>query len=130
MDMVWLWLWCRPAAAALIHLLAWERPHGVGVALRKRKKKANQTSRGKESVLSSVCEDAKPALTEIIPAVDTSAVQGQCPVFSRPEMMALLSPIRQAALLVLASDFWTVCIHICLPAVEAVHLVAGTLCIT
>ena len=26
-DLALLWLWCRPAAAALIQLLAWELPH-------------------------------------------------------------------------------------------------------
>ena len=34
-----LWLWCRPAAAALIQPLAWKRPHAMGVALKRQKKK-------------------------------------------------------------------------------------------
>ena len=33
------WLWCRPAATALIRLLAWELPYAVGVALKSKKKK-------------------------------------------------------------------------------------------
>ena len=33
-----LWLWCRPAATALIQLLAWEPPYAVGVALKRQKK--------------------------------------------------------------------------------------------
>ena len=33
-----LWLWCRPAAAALIGPLAWEPPYAVGVALEKTKR--------------------------------------------------------------------------------------------
>ena len=33
-----LWLWCRPAAVALIKPLAWEAPYAVGVALKKKKK--------------------------------------------------------------------------------------------
>ena len=38
-----LWLWCRLAAIAPIRPLAWEPPHAVGVALkRKRKKKRIQ----------------------------------------------------------------------------------------
>ena len=39
----WIWgcleLWCRPAAVALIRLLAWEPPYAVDVALKKKKKK-------------------------------------------------------------------------------------------
>ena len=38
-DPVLLWLWCRPAAVALIGPLAWEPPYAVGVALKRKKKK-------------------------------------------------------------------------------------------
>ena len=42
-DPVLLWLWCRPAAVAPIHPLAWELPYAAGTALKKQKekKKAN-----------------------------------------------------------------------------------------
>ena len=33
-DLMFLWLWCRPAAAALILSLAWEPPYASGVALK------------------------------------------------------------------------------------------------
>ena len=33
-----LWLWCRPAAAALIRPLDWELPFTSGVGLKKKKK--------------------------------------------------------------------------------------------
>ena len=36
-DPTLLWLWCRPAAVALI--LAWEPPYAAGVALKKKKSK-------------------------------------------------------------------------------------------
>ena len=36
-DPMLLWLWCRPAAVALIQPLAWEPPHAVGVALKRKK---------------------------------------------------------------------------------------------
>ena len=36
---VLLWLWFRPAAAALIWLVAWELPYAAPVALKKKKKK-------------------------------------------------------------------------------------------
>ena len=35
---VLLWLWCRPAAVALIQSLAWEIPYATDVALKKKKK--------------------------------------------------------------------------------------------
>ena len=38
-DLVWLWLWCRPAAIAPVLPLAWEPPNAVGVALGRQKKK-------------------------------------------------------------------------------------------
>ena len=37
-DPVLLWLWCRPAAIALIRPLAWEPPYAVGSALEKAKR--------------------------------------------------------------------------------------------
>ena len=36
-DPTRLWLWWRPAAAALIQLLAWERPYAAGVAVKRKK---------------------------------------------------------------------------------------------
>ena len=38
-DPTLLWLWCRPAAAALNGLLAWEPPNAVGAALKDKKKR-------------------------------------------------------------------------------------------
>ena len=34
-----LWLWCRPAATALIGPLVWEPPYVIGAALKKQKQK-------------------------------------------------------------------------------------------
>ena len=42
-DLVLLWLWCRPAGAALIRPLAWELPYAVGVALKSKKRKKKRT---------------------------------------------------------------------------------------
>ena len=39
-----LWLWCRPAAVALIRLLAWELPYAAGVALKRKEKKGSGTN--------------------------------------------------------------------------------------
>ena len=41
-DPVLLWLWCRPAAVAVIQPLAWERPCAEGETLKRQKKKKNQ----------------------------------------------------------------------------------------
>ena len=38
-DLVLLWLWCRPAAAAPIWPLTWEPPYSVGAALKRQKTK-------------------------------------------------------------------------------------------
>ena len=38
-DLALLWLWHRPAATALIQLLAWEPPYAASVALKRQKKK-------------------------------------------------------------------------------------------
>ena len=36
LDLALLWLWCRPAATALIQPLAWEPPYASGAALKKK----------------------------------------------------------------------------------------------
>ena len=38
-DLVLLWLWCRPAATAMIRPLAWEPPYVTSEALKDKKKK-------------------------------------------------------------------------------------------
>ena len=38
-DLALLWLWCRPAAAALIQSLTWELPYASCVALKRQKEK-------------------------------------------------------------------------------------------
>ena len=42
LDLALLWLWCRPAAAALIQPLAWELPYAVGAALKSRRKEGRK----------------------------------------------------------------------------------------
>ena len=43
-DPTLLWLWCRPAAAALIQPLAWEPPYAAGVALKRQKTNPRRTN--------------------------------------------------------------------------------------
>ena len=43
-DPILLWLWCRPAATALIIPLAWEPPYAVGAALEKAKRQNNNNN--------------------------------------------------------------------------------------
>ena len=38
-DLVLLWLWCMPAATALIRPLAWAASYAVGAALKRQKDK-------------------------------------------------------------------------------------------
>ena len=38
-DLLLLWLWCRPAATALIRPLAWELPYAAGATLKRKRKK-------------------------------------------------------------------------------------------
>ena len=38
LDLVLLWLWCRPVAIALISPLAWEPPYATSAALGKKKR--------------------------------------------------------------------------------------------
>ena len=42
LDLALLWLWCRPAATALICPLAWELPHASGATLKRLKKKEEE----------------------------------------------------------------------------------------
>ena len=41
-DPALLWLWCRPAATALIRPLAWEPPNAMGAAQKDKKKKKDK----------------------------------------------------------------------------------------
>ena len=50
-GLVLLWLWCRPAAAALIGPLAWELPHAVGAALKRKKKSMESRHHEEEKAL-------------------------------------------------------------------------------
>ena len=44
-DLALLWLWCRPAAVALIEPLAWDPPYATDAALKSRKKKKKDEAR-------------------------------------------------------------------------------------
>ena len=44
-DPMWLWLWHRLAATALIRPLAWEPPYTVGAALESKKTKKQKTKK-------------------------------------------------------------------------------------
>ena len=52
-DLVWLWMWYRPASTAPIQPLAWEPPHAVGTALKRQQqqqqKKVKRQSRAEEN---------------------------------------------------------------------------------
>ena len=46
LDAALLWLWCRPAAVAPIHPVAWERPYAAGAALKRQKQRNKQMQHG------------------------------------------------------------------------------------
>ena len=46
-DPALLWLWCKPAATALIGPLAWGPPYGMSAALESKKKKKKKEKRKK-----------------------------------------------------------------------------------
>ena len=51
LDPTLLWLWCRPAATALIRPLTWEPPYAEGAALKKAKRqKTNKQTKTKKQI--------------------------------------------------------------------------------
>ena len=44
-DLALLWLWCRPAATALIQPLAWEPPYAAGAALKTEEREKEKKKR-------------------------------------------------------------------------------------
>ena len=62
-DLVLLWLWCRLAAVAPIQPLAWEPPHAMDVALKKKDKKKKKKEK-----------NARFAAMEILPRENTHTV--------------------------------------------------------
>ena len=63
---MFLWLWHRPAAAALIQPLAWELPYAMDVALKRKKKREVPLVAQQLMNLTSIREDAGsiPDLTQ------------------------------------------------------------------
>ena len=45
-----LWLWCRPAAAALIRSFTWEHPYAADMAVKKEKRKGRKRKKGKKEM--------------------------------------------------------------------------------
>ena len=55
LDLVLLWLWCRPAATAWIQPLAWEPPYAAGVAQEIKKKKSAYSQEPYRQTLRNIC---------------------------------------------------------------------------
>ena len=51
-----LWLWCRPAAVTQILPLAWELPHALGAALKRKKKRKKKERKKQKKETNSVCQ--------------------------------------------------------------------------
>ena len=56
LDPLLLWLWCRPAAAALIQPLNWERPCAASAAPKKTKKKKKEKKKKNPTSTTSIYE--------------------------------------------------------------------------
>ena len=50
-----LWLWRRPAAVALIHLLAWKLPYAASAALKKREREKKKKGKDLGAFVTSPC---------------------------------------------------------------------------
>ena len=48
LDLVLLWLWCKPAVTALIQPLAWELPYSAGVVLKRKQDSQNKSKQTKK----------------------------------------------------------------------------------
>ena len=64
-DPVLLWLWCRPAATALIGPLAWEPPYAAGAVLKRQKTKTKQTNKKNKQTLDAEENEMVPALSTL-----------------------------------------------------------------
>ena len=60
LDPTWLWLWCRPAAAAPIQPLAWKLPYAAGTALKSKKDPPSQSHSPHGVLQSGPCSPQKP----------------------------------------------------------------------
>ena len=69
LDLVLLWLWCRPVATAPIQPLACEPPYASGTAL----KKTNKTKQNKTDLLG--CNNKKEEIKNSIAGVPIMAQQ-------------------------------------------------------
>ena len=58
-DLALLWLWCKLAATAPIHPLAWEPPYAVGAALKGQKTKKKEKKRKENEAESFVEPEGK-----------------------------------------------------------------------
>ena len=61
-----LWLWCRPAATALIQPLAWEPPYAKGEALKSQQRQKKQKTKNKSVHTSLVPRTPKLSIKQIM----------------------------------------------------------------
>ena len=65
-DLVLLWLWCRPAATALIGPLAWEPPCAMGATLEKAKRQKKKKNEALKKALNPMVHFLSPFFPEMI----------------------------------------------------------------
>ena len=79
LDLAWLWLWHRPAAMAPIRTLAWDYPHAMGAALKKKKNIQPSAPIPPYSVMNYYNSSRSQALSCPTPCQSTSLPKGNCP---------------------------------------------------
>ena len=75
------WLWCRPAAIALIRPLAWKAPHAEGAVLKSKKKKKKRLKR---SIWFYVFYNSKTHSTHLDTATGEPGVDRMWPLTGAP----------------------------------------------
>ena len=63
-TLLWLWLWHRPAATALIRL-AWQPPYAMGVALRRQKAEEKKRKEAQKPRNSSGTQSNSPGILTV-----------------------------------------------------------------
>ena len=90
--MAWLWLWCRPEAAAQIGLLAWELLYAAGTALKREEKKKRLCLALSFFVFLAMCSWAMEVPGPVIEPTSLPPT-GACSFMEQPGALQILNSI-------------------------------------
>ena len=74
-DPVFLWLWCKPAAVALIRPLAWKLPYAASAALKRKKSSFHRNHMARKSEIVTVLPFKEKGMSREIPALETKCLE-------------------------------------------------------